>query len=635
IATFSEEVTETTACLVTAYEVVPTVGMPDRVNCSAAAISVVELAFDTPIPGGSYELIVTDIADRSGNILTTASVAFTIEISGDVPLPGDIVVNEIAFDPPEANREYVELLNVSDKTFALADFAFSDNRGVRDPVTNEEALLEPGGYAVLTRDATLFEAAFPSVPFIAPPSWPALNNSGDAVVLHFADLTIDSVAFEPTWGGVNSSLERKDPAGPSNSFANWMTTSDAAGGTPGRQNSVFAPDVEAPVPFFAEQRSETLVRIYFDEPILESTAIPANFEIGSSPALSVSILPGGEIVDLQFPAVSATTIDVSNISDLTGNTLDRISILLARYPDPTEIRISEILYDPRADDSDGVQDQVEFFELYNRGNRTLSLSNMYWTDLPNEDSEADTLRLPVAAASIQPGGYAVVFAQSESTGDLYSESDLVLAFPHDYRSDGVLLIPYSGTSLGLLNSGDLLRLHRSDDAVLDEVQYSPDWHQPTLRDAKGTSLERIDADGPSSIASNWSSSVSESGASPGRTNSINLTFDGDQEGSISVSPSPFSPDGDGVDDFAAIQFNLQAAQSTIRVRIFDSKGRIVRELERGRLATQDGTVVWDGRDDDGNVLGIGIYVAFLEAIDVGGGTVEAHKAALVLARQLD
>jgi hypothetical protein len=103
---------------------------------------------------------------------------------------------------------------------------------------------------------------------------------------------------------------------------------------------------------------------------------------------------------------------------------------------------------------------------------------------------------------------------------------------------------------------------------------------------------------------------------------------------MSVTPSPFSPDGDGVDEFTAITYSLESASPLIRVRIFDSRGRIVRHLEEARLSSKTGRLVWNGLDDSGNPLRVGIYVVLLEAIDATAGRIEAYKAVAVLARRL-
>jgi flagellar hook assembly protein FlgD len=101
-----------------------------------------------------------------------------------------------------------------------------------------------------------------------------------------------------------------------------------------------------------------------------------------------------------------------------------------------------------------------------------------------------------------------------------------------------------------------------------------------------------------------------------------------------VVPSPFSPDGDGIDDVAFLRYTLDAAVSLARVRIYDASGREVYEHE-AELAGRDGQLAWDGRSSSGERLRIGIYVVLFEALDADGGAVEVFKEPVVLARPLE
>ncbi|ARA94746.1 hypothetical protein AWN76_017345 [Rhodothermaceae bacterium RA] len=85
----------------------------------------------------------------------------------------------------------------------------------------------------------------------------------------------------------------------------------------------------------------------------------------------------------------------------------------------------------------------------------------------------------------------------------------------------------------------------------------------------------------------------------------------------------------------ALEFTLSAAPALIRTRIFDAQGRLVRTLEEAGLAARQGRLIWDGRDDAGRALRIGLYVILLEAVDERGGTVEAFKRPVVLVRAFD
>ena len=78
---------------------------------------------------------------------------------------------------------------------------------------------------------------------------------------------------------------------------------------------------------------------------------------------------------------------------------------------------------------------------------------------------------------------------------------------------------------------------------------------------------------------------------------------------LTIAPNPFTPNGDGINDEARIQFSLfsVAAARPVQVRIFTLGGRLVRHLELELVAGRQ-TVVWDGRDDAGALAPPGLYL---------------------------
>jgi len=60
----------------------------------------------------------------------------------------------------------------------------------------------------------------------------------------------------------------------------------------------------------------------------------------------------------------------------------------------------------------------------------------------------------------------------------------------------------------------------------------------------------------------------------------------------------------------------------------------VRTLLNNQPSGSSGSVIFDGRDDSGKALRIGIYIIFLEAINEGIGVVETMKTVVVVARRL-
>ncbi len=123
------------------------------------------------------------------------------------------------------------------------------------------------------------------------------------------------------------------------------------------------------------------------------------------------------------------------------------------------------------------------------------------------------------------------------------------------------------------------------------------------------------------------------GGTPGRANSI-YTTSLPSNASLAMTPNPFSPDGDGFEDFCSIRYNLPQTTALIRVTIFDIKGRLIRTLANGELTGPKGELIWDGFDDGRQRARIGPYIVFLEAIDSQGGTIATAKAVAVVATKL-
>jgi hypothetical protein len=100
--------------------------------------------------------------------------------------------------------------------------------------------------------------------------------------------------------------------------------------------------------------------------------------------------------------------------------------------------------------------------------------------------------------------------------------------------------------------------------------------------------------------------------------------------SLSISPNPFSPDGDGFEDFCIVRYNLPLTTSVIRISVFDVKGRLIRRLANGEISGATGEIIWDGLDDNRQRARIGPYILLLESVDGQAGVVATAKAVAVV-----
>jgi flagellar hook assembly protein FlgD len=118
---------------------------------------------------------------------------------------------------------------------------------------------------------------------------------------------------------------------------------------------------------------------------------------------------------------------------------------------------------------------------------------------------------------------------------------------------------------------------------------------------------------------------------PGYPNS-QLMGDAQLQGQVAINPAVFSPDNDGFNDFAVIDFQLPTPGFVANIRIFDANGQLVRHLAQNATLTTAGRFRWDGLDDKLNKLPMGIYVVLTELFNLQGKT-KKFKQAVTLARR--
>ena len=285
------------------------------------------------------------------------------------------------------------------------------------------------------------------------------------------------------------------------------------------------------------------------------------------------------------------------------------SILETEPAIENSIVINEIMYDPDVSNS-------EFIELYNNTKTSIDIGG--WRLIDGNDN---IYEISPTFLILEPDHY-FLFASDSSILNNYGELFNLSAFN----------IPESG-SFSFSNTGESLVIIDHWGNVIDSIFYYPNWHNKNIVTSKNKSLERISPLIDGNESSNWSTSVSKNGATPGNKNSI-YTESNFASSGLTFEPNPFSPDDDGFEDFSIINYSLPFTTSQIRVKIFDDKGRLVRTLVNNEASSSNGALVFDGLNDFGNPLRIGMYIVFLESVDSKSGKSIALKDVIVVARKL-
>ncbi len=269
--------------------------------------------------------------------------------------------------------------------------------------------------------------------------------------------------------------------------------------------------------------------------------------------------------------------------------------------------INEILYDPAANN-------CEFVEIFNQSEDSVELGGMYVVVGSNKACKISSTLNKIASKSF------AVLGKDSTLKSNYS------------NLSGNCSYLFMNSILSLSNEGTTIVLHDARGNVLDSLYYASAWNNKNIPSTKNKSLEKINPYLDSNDPKNWSTCVCPEGATPGKQNSLFIE-EVVSEKKVSINPNPFSPDNDGFEDFTAINLTLPHKLSQVRIKVFDSIGRLVRTLIHNMPSAYKSTVIFDGLDDNGRALRIGIYILLIEALG-SDGNIETIKTPVVIARKL-
>ena len=196
------------------------------------------------VRGQLYTLTLTEVTDCHGNQRSTET-----QVSlGQRPMPGQLVFNELLFEPRSGGETFVELKNESNSLIDISNLLITSYSDGQKP----QAVLLPKGIppiqpgslvwlsASLSKTTAIYPRAVPENHI--PTSLPTLERTSGTVLLTIAGALIDSFAYSTqqhaavltTTAGI--SLERAGAG-------QWLSATQAAGwATPGFDNSQQVPN---------------------------------------------------------------------------------------------------------------------------------------------------------------------------------------------------------------------------------------------------------------------------------------------------------------------------------------------------------------------------------------------------------
>ena len=189
--------------------------------------------------------------DCAGNLINSLQNTANFGVP-ELAETGNIILNELLFNPRTGGNDFVELYNNSDKFINLKNYKLSRlNNNIIDPkqtITTEDYVIAPNAYLAVTDNVLNIQNNYPrSVlkPFLQIKTMPSYNDD-EGTVLLFNPLDVeierffytDKYHFEILDNKEGVSLERVDFNAPTNEKNTWFSAANTVGfATPGETNS--------------------------------------------------------------------------------------------------------------------------------------------------------------------------------------------------------------------------------------------------------------------------------------------------------------------------------------------------------------------------------------------------------------
>lgn len=543
-----------------------------------------------------------------------------------------VVLSEIMYDPAgdEATDEFVELYNNSALPVQLQGWTISDGATEDTLADAGQGLLAAPNQFILIIDPDYVESGSTTYDGLVPESALIVtisnNTFGSRGLSNSSPETISirnatgSLVAQYTYSIENESGHSDEKirlAAPDDS-SNWHSSLEV-NGTPGRRNSVTPPDRDLSIvlmratPDYPLANSNYELEVVIVNTGLQSLSSTVVIHADSSdgavyvldslettlvqPADTTVLSP---IVRMPSSGIHELLAELTVLDDIASN--DTLSLLITSDISQNGLLFNEIMSEP-------LPGRAEWVEFAVFGSTPVSTRGVFISD--GNGIADSTKRFGLPELVVLPGSFFVLAADS---------SVLMENIPLESR---LVILDASGFTLN--NSGDSLVLYNSNGDVLERVDYRGNWGNGEA----GVSLERLSSEIPTNEEQNWKSSVDPTGSTPGRMNSRSISSAHSQT-TLSVAPSPFTPNDDGKDDVAEIRYQLEQPGHAVSVKIFDIRGREINRLTVSNSASS-GVLLWDGRKSNGTTAPTARYVVLLEAENDNGSNSTA-RTTVILAR---
>lgn len=560
------------------------------------------------------------------------SILFVILSLWQISSFAQVVFNELMIDPSPAislpEYEFIELYNAGSDSINLSNWIIKG--GTCDCILPSFSMASHSFVIIASTGSKGKLDVFGKVLYC--PCFPSLTNDGKTHwLIDDKGKMQDYISYDISWYDSESkaqggwTLERKDALLGCSCPENWLASTNILGGTPGKENSVIE---EIPFPKSSITKigniTDSSITISFSSQMDTSTVLnTSNYVVDHGIGNPISIysnFPKYDAVTLVLSSVihSNETYNVQCSSSILNCSKSPIDVISKRFAfadsvKPNDIVINEILFNPP---SDG----VDFVELYNRSLKVLDLKDISIANKNTETNEIGTLSiLSQQGQLLFPNEYIIITSNIKTLKEKYNLSTEVSiietsSFPSFPDDEGIVNIANrAGT-------------------IIDEFRYKNSMQSEQLTNDEGVSLERINPNIPANQSSNWHSAAWSCGfATPGKENSQYIESQSGEK-LLTVSPSTISPNNDGIDDVAALSFENSEEGFTSTILIFNQNGIPVRKLVSNKTMATASTVFWDGLDDNGNVVPIGLYIIYCSTYNLKGTKKECKTTCIVASK---
>ena len=519
--------------------------------------------------------------DQNNN---SASTSF---LNGENPL----ILNEIMFYPKPTKPEWIEIFNRSQNEISFENICIYDGA---DNLLSFSGKIGAEDFVIVSQFSSNLENVYPDIDsekIIIADDWASLNNSGDQVFLYFGQTLLDSLIYidddSPIQG---NSLERVNPFEDENVL--YLPSISAELATPTYENSVlpsnydliiFSDSIERINGNFIHSIQIRNNGIY---PLSEST-LRIFEKIDNNPEIKIYeqlvLVDEEAIIEVQTSENNENYLtyiyQIENDQDLvSANNEDYQFINNNEFP----VCTNEIMYNP-------ISEEAEWIEI----RKNLLIDELDEVTLV---VDSDSLNIPLNTQ------FTLITCTKEDSLELSSTTNCPI---------------YYGIN-SLNNSGEQIQIYDPSNNLIESFFYNCD-----ISSENGVSIERIVPTLEPSD-SNWGGSKTY--ATPGSENSLFTEFI-PSSATLTIAPKTFSPYRNEV---AIVEFTLPKILNRVTIRIFDLKGRLIRKIVDQEINSANGTIIWNGKNNQNRNVNSGIYIIQMEAVSLHDEKVYQKQATCVI-----